>query len=230
MELSPEYWHALDSPKLPIVLLPFATLICITTITCMFDYMHWPVPIEQKIELTKLYGPYVALCMSLSHPSRWYASANTASCIHGYWYVHSTKQYHQSDHDECYHKLGQETAVTTFSAPNCGKNEYSNKKRGPSGSSLDPEKQMTSIPFPNHGTLVSTSPSGRQATHCYRILVQIFSRTRRFSPRHLVFAWNGDMKVGKNVHKYERRKVRPVVLPTSSFRSSGDLRARSAPN
>jgi len=52
----------IDSPKVPIVLLPFATLICVTSITCIFDFWQWPVPMEEKIELTKLYGPYVALC------------------------------------------------------------------------------------------------------------------------------------------------------------------------
>ena len=51
----------LDSPKVPVVLLPFATLVFVTTATCMFDYMHWDVPMQNKIDLTTLYGPYLAL-------------------------------------------------------------------------------------------------------------------------------------------------------------------------
>ncbi|KAL2061517.1 hypothetical protein VTL71DRAFT_6894 [Oculimacula yallundae] len=49
------------SPKLPIVLLPFATLVFITTATCIFEYSFWEIPFEHKIHLTTLYGPYLAL-------------------------------------------------------------------------------------------------------------------------------------------------------------------------
>jgi hypothetical protein len=47
---------------LPLVLLPFACLIFITTATCIFDYAHWDMPLDQKLNLTTLYGPYAALC------------------------------------------------------------------------------------------------------------------------------------------------------------------------
>jgi hypothetical protein len=30
----------------------------------MFDYAHWDMPLDQKLSLTTLYGPYVALCKS----------------------------------------------------------------------------------------------------------------------------------------------------------------------
>jgi len=51
------------SPKLPLVLLPFSCLIFITTGTCMVEYFYWDVPLQQKIDLSTLYGPYLALCM-----------------------------------------------------------------------------------------------------------------------------------------------------------------------
>jgi hypothetical protein len=54
----------LDSPMLPLVLLPFSCLILITTATCIFDYAHWDMPLDQKLSLTTLYGPYAALCKS----------------------------------------------------------------------------------------------------------------------------------------------------------------------
>lgn len=33
----------------------------ITTATCIFDFFHWDVPLQNKIDLTTLYGPYLAL-------------------------------------------------------------------------------------------------------------------------------------------------------------------------
>lgn len=56
--------RCLASPKLPIVLLPYAALIFITTATCMFEYSFWDIPLQHKIDLTTLYGPYLALCKS----------------------------------------------------------------------------------------------------------------------------------------------------------------------
>lgn len=43
------------------VLLPFATLVFVTTLTCVVDMWNWEVSAEQKIELSKLYGPYLVL-------------------------------------------------------------------------------------------------------------------------------------------------------------------------
>jgi len=50
-----------NSPMVPLVLLPFACLIFITTATCMYEYAHWDAPLSTKVDLTTLYGPYAAL-------------------------------------------------------------------------------------------------------------------------------------------------------------------------
>ncbi|PSS25507.1 hypothetical protein M430DRAFT_47954 [Amorphotheca resinae ATCC 22711] len=50
-----------NSPKVPLVLLPFSCLIFITTLTCMIEYSFWSVPLQQKLDLSTLYGPYLAL-------------------------------------------------------------------------------------------------------------------------------------------------------------------------
>ncbi|EKD15420.1 integral membrane protein [Drepanopeziza brunnea f. sp. 'multigermtubi' MB_m1] len=50
-----------DSPKVPLVLLPYSMLIFATTATCMFEYSFWDIPLQQKIDLTTLYGPYLAI-------------------------------------------------------------------------------------------------------------------------------------------------------------------------
>jgi hypothetical protein len=53
----------LGTPKVPLVLLPFSVVIFLTTGTCIWDYMTWDVPLQQKFDLTTLYGPYLLLCM-----------------------------------------------------------------------------------------------------------------------------------------------------------------------
>lgn len=50
-----------NSPKVPLVLLPFAVMVFLTTLTCMVEYAFWDVPRQQKIDMTTLYGPYLAL-------------------------------------------------------------------------------------------------------------------------------------------------------------------------
>ncbi|KAG9245143.1 hypothetical protein BJ878DRAFT_502922 [Calycina marina] len=50
-----------DSPKVPLVLLPFATLVFGTTATCIYEFSQWDVPLQNKIDLSTLYGPYLAL-------------------------------------------------------------------------------------------------------------------------------------------------------------------------
>ncbi|TVY54165.1 Sigma intracellular receptor [Lachnellula suecica] len=50
-----------NSPKIPLVLLPYAIVVFLTTLTCMVEYASWEVPLADKIELTKLYGPYLAI-------------------------------------------------------------------------------------------------------------------------------------------------------------------------
>ncbi|CZT06234.1 uncharacterized protein RAG0_12032 [Rhynchosporium agropyri] len=50
-----------SSPRLPVVLLPYALLVFVTTATCMYEYSFWEIPFQHKIDLTTLYGPYLAL-------------------------------------------------------------------------------------------------------------------------------------------------------------------------
>ncbi|KAK5690062.1 hypothetical protein LTR97_012547 [Elasticomyces elasticus] len=51
-----------DDPRLPIHLIVFATVTAITTSTCIADYMSWSsFTSTQKVELGKLYVPYLAL-------------------------------------------------------------------------------------------------------------------------------------------------------------------------
>lgn len=49
---------------MPLVLLPFGLMVFLTTLTCMVEYAFWDVPVAQKIDMTTLYGPYLALCKS----------------------------------------------------------------------------------------------------------------------------------------------------------------------
>ena len=51
----------IDSPRVPVVLLPFACLYFISTAVCIVEYVNWDVPLQQKIDLTTLYGPYLAI-------------------------------------------------------------------------------------------------------------------------------------------------------------------------
>ncbi|KAF2484965.1 transmembrane protein 6/97 [Neohortaea acidophila] len=51
-----------DDPKLPIHLLVYAVQTAVTTLTCIADYLSWTgFSNAQKIELGKLYVPYLAL-------------------------------------------------------------------------------------------------------------------------------------------------------------------------
>ncbi|KUJ10495.1 uncharacterized protein LY89DRAFT_675319 [Mollisia scopiformis] len=50
-----------NDPKIPVILLPFATVIFLTTLTCVVEMWNWDISVEQKIELSKLYGPYLLL-------------------------------------------------------------------------------------------------------------------------------------------------------------------------
>ncbi|KAH8590529.1 transmembrane protein 6/97 [Bisporella sp. PMI_857] len=51
----------IDSPKVPLVLFPYAFLVFLTTAVCMYEYSQWAVPLQQKLDLTTLYGPFLAL-------------------------------------------------------------------------------------------------------------------------------------------------------------------------
>lgn len=55
-----------DDPKVPLHLLVFGVETMITTATCVADYLSWPsFTNEQKLELCKLYVPYLGLCQSV---------------------------------------------------------------------------------------------------------------------------------------------------------------------
>jgi hypothetical protein len=52
-----------DDPRLPVHLLVYAVQTAVTTATCIADYLSWSeYENSQKIELGKLYVPYLALC------------------------------------------------------------------------------------------------------------------------------------------------------------------------
>ena len=54
-----------DDQRLPIHLLAFAVQTAITTSTCVADYLSWStISNAEKLELGKLYVPYLALCES----------------------------------------------------------------------------------------------------------------------------------------------------------------------
>lgn len=50
-----------NSPKVPLVLLPLSIVVFTTTLTCMVEYFYWEMSWMQKLNLTTLYGPYLAL-------------------------------------------------------------------------------------------------------------------------------------------------------------------------
>ena len=58
-----------DDPRVPVHLLIYAVQTAITTATCIADYLSWSDYLNsQKIELGKLYVPYLDLC-TLLHSS-----------------------------------------------------------------------------------------------------------------------------------------------------------------
>ena len=66
--------NATDDPKVTVHLLVYAVQTAITTSTCIADYMSWSnFSNAEKIELGKLYVPYLALCEYSSH--RWIAAS-----------------------------------------------------------------------------------------------------------------------------------------------------------
>ncbi|KAK6428066.1 hypothetical protein LTR95_015796 [Oleoguttula sp. CCFEE 5521] len=58
-----------DDPKVPLHLLVYAVQTVITTATCIADFLSWSdYENQQKVELMKLYVPYLALCgYALTH-------------------------------------------------------------------------------------------------------------------------------------------------------------------
>jgi len=56
-----------DDPRAPIHLLIYALETAMTTLTCVADYLSWPSYTNaEKMELGKLYVPYLAICESSS--------------------------------------------------------------------------------------------------------------------------------------------------------------------
>lgn len=54
----------IDSPQTPLVLLIYAVETFVTTAVCIAEYVAWPLTVDEKINLTTLYGPYLVLCES----------------------------------------------------------------------------------------------------------------------------------------------------------------------
>lgn len=51
-----------DSPKMPLVLLIYGMQTILTTATCIAEYLSWTeITFQEKIDLTMLYGPYLAI-------------------------------------------------------------------------------------------------------------------------------------------------------------------------
>ena len=51
-----------DEPLVPIHLLVYAVQTAVTTITCIADYLSWPISNAEKFSLSQLYVPYMAVC------------------------------------------------------------------------------------------------------------------------------------------------------------------------
>jgi hypothetical protein len=52
----------IDNKRVPLVLLPFATMVVVTTLTCVVEALSWDVTREVKTGLMTLYLPYLGLC------------------------------------------------------------------------------------------------------------------------------------------------------------------------
>lgn len=73
---------ATDDSKLPIHLLIYAVQTAITTSTCIADYLSWSsITSAQKIELGKLYVPYLALCKLLTFVKMSYANTSPTLAV-----------------------------------------------------------------------------------------------------------------------------------------------------
>ena len=54
-----------DDPRVPVALLIYAVQTVVTTATCIADFLSWEAfSATQKVELAKLYVPYLAVCRS----------------------------------------------------------------------------------------------------------------------------------------------------------------------
>lgn len=69
-----------DDPKIPIHLLIYAVQTALTTTTCIADYMSWTsYTSAQKMEIGKLYVPYLALCKFFFSQSSLFMSSDSVS-------------------------------------------------------------------------------------------------------------------------------------------------------
>lgn len=107
--------RSIGCPKLPIVLLPYAALIFVTTATCMFEYSFWEIPLQHKIDLTTLYGPYLALCKFLNrHPPVARHLLTSASRIYVRRHVDPPEQHRQQHNYSFSQDEFQEVAVSWY--------------------------------------------------------------------------------------------------------------------
>lgn len=68
-----------DDPKVPLHLLVYAVQTAITTMTCIADFLSWSdYQDTQKLELAKLYVPYLALCKSIVPLQRFVLTSSQA--------------------------------------------------------------------------------------------------------------------------------------------------------
>jgi len=59
--------NSADDSLVPLHLLVYAVQTAVTTITCIADYLAWPISNAEKFGLGQLYVPYLALCRSNSN-------------------------------------------------------------------------------------------------------------------------------------------------------------------
>jgi hypothetical protein len=80
----------IDSPKTPLILLPFAVKVFLTTMTCMLEFPQWQIPFEQKVTLCTLYGPYLLLCKLITHSCSRIIANFMHSRLHDGGYVYAS--------------------------------------------------------------------------------------------------------------------------------------------
>ncbi|KAM3065488.1 hypothetical protein ACMFMG_011625 [Clarireedia jacksonii] len=52
-----------ETPTTPLILLLYSLEVLLTTLVCIYEYLHWPISSAQKWSLTTLYGPYILLSL-----------------------------------------------------------------------------------------------------------------------------------------------------------------------
>lgn len=94
----------LDDPKVPIHLLIYAMQTAVTTATCIAEYLSWSgLENAEKLELGKLYVPYLAVCESHLPLLSCWCSMMLICCgsgLHGCGYVHSSRRRSEQETSE----------------------------------------------------------------------------------------------------------------------------------